>query len=178
MNVSTLPNQRSTAKHAEWRLPDVIGLAGALAGMAGGLGMAIIGGLLTHVLDQDIWLQLKMIASLVLGAPVAAQSGFLASTVIVGLLIHLAVAALLGVVFEIVIHRLARLPSDLGVPETAGLAFGMLTWLVAYFIVLPLLAPALLEIYAPALIIQYMVYGAIAGLAYGVLRPRPYASIG
>jgi len=178
MNVSTLPNRRSTAKRAEWRLPGILGLAGALAGMAGGLVMALIGALLTHVLDQDIWLQLKMIASLVLGAPVAAQSGFVASAVIVGLLIHLAVAALLGVLFEIAIHRLARLPSDLGVPETAGLAFGMLTWLAAYFAVLPLFAPALLEIYAPALIIQYLVYGAVTGLVYGVLRPRPYASIG
>jgi hypothetical protein len=178
MNVSTQPNLRASLQHTGLRLPDVVGLAGALAGICGGLAMAIIGALLTHVLDQDIWLQLKVVGSLVLGAPVAAQSGFVASAVIAGLLIHLVIAALLGVLFEIGIHRLARLPSDLGVPETAGLAFGMLVWLAAYFVVLPLLAPALLGIYAPALIIQYLVYGAVTGLAYALLRPQPYASMG
>jgi hypothetical protein len=52
----------------------VIGLAGALAGLGGGLAMALIGALLTQALDQDRWLQLKVLASLVLGALVAEQT--------------------------------------------------------------------------------------------------------
>ena len=177
MNASAFPNRPARIDHPRFHLPDRLGLAGALAGLGGGLAMAIIGALLTHVLNQDFWLQLKLIASLVLGAPAAAQVGFVAGAVAVGLLIHLAVAALLGVLFEIGVLRLARLPSDFGVPEMAGLVFGLVAWLVAYFVVLPLLAPALLEIYAPALIVQYLVYGAVTGLAYGVLHPQPYITI-
>ena len=178
MNAFTYPNRPARIDNPRFQLPDRLGLAGALAGLGGGLAMAIIGALLTHVLNQDFWLQLKLIDSLVLGAPVAAQAGFAAGAVVVGLLIHLAVAALLGALFEVGLRRLARLPSDFGVPEMAGLVFGLVIWVVAYFVALPLLAPALLEIYAPALIVQYLVYGAVTGLAYGVLRPQPYLSMG
>lgn len=113
-----------------------------------------------------------------LGSSATTPAGFVAAPVLLGLLIHLAVAALLGALFELFMRRIARLPSDYGVPEVAGLAYGMLIWLAAYFIVLPLLAPALLSIYAPALLIQHLMYGAITGLLYAVVRPQPYASMG
>ncbi len=158
-------------------LPDTIGPAGALAGLGGGLAMALIGALLTHALDQDRWLQLKVIASMVLGSAATAQSGFVAGPVLLGALIHLAVAALLGALFEIGMRRIARLPSDYGIPEVAGLAYGVLIWMMAFFIVIPVVSPLLLQIYAPALIIQHLVYGAITGLLYSLLRPQPYASM-
>ena len=157
---------------------DRLALGGALAGLGGGLAMTIVAALLTRALDQDLWLQPKVIAGLVLGSSATAQAGFVAAPVLVGLLIHLAVSVLLGILFAIGMRRIARLPSDYGVPEVAGLAYGLLIWLVAYFVLLPLLAPTLLGIYAPALLIQHIVYGTVAGLLYAVLRPQPYAAMG
>jgi hypothetical protein len=153
----------------------VIGLAGALAGLGGGLASALIGALLTHALDQDVWLQLQVIASLILGPAVVAESGFMAGPIVVGALIHLMMAALLGVLFEVLMRRIVRLRSAFGMPELAGLAYGLLIWLVAYFAVIPVVSPLLLQIYAPALIIQHLVYGAVTGLIYSMLRPQPYA---
>jgi hypothetical protein len=40
----------------------------------------------------------------------------------------------------------------------------------------PLLDPALMELYAPAFIIQHVVYGVVLGLVYMWLRPQPYQS--
>jgi hypothetical protein len=177
MHMPTLIHRQPAARRAVELLPDVIGLAGALAGLGGGLSMALIGALLTHALDQDRWLQLKVIASLILGPAVSAQSGFVAGPIVLGALIHLAMAAVLGALFEVVMRRIARLPSDYGIPEVAGLAYGLLIWLIAFFVVIPVASPLLLQIYAPALIIQHLVYGAVTGLLYSMLRPQPYISM-
>lgn len=154
-----------------------VGLAGGLAGLGGGLAMTLVAALLTGALDQDLWLQPKVIASLVLGSSAGEAAGFALAPVALGLLIHLGVAMLLGWLFAHFMHHIARLPSDFGVPEVAGVVFGLLIWVVAYFVVLPLAAPGLLSIYAPALLIQHLVYGASTGLLYGWLFPRPYAQM-
>jgi hypothetical protein len=169
----TLFHSRPGVRRAIALPPDSTGLAGALAGLGGGLAMGLIGVLLTHALDQDRWLQLKVNASLVLGPAVATQSGFAATPILLGALIHMAVATLLGALFEVLLRRFAsRTPAD-GSPELAGLAYGLLIWLVAFFVVIPVASPLLLQIYAPALIIQHLVYGAVTGLLYSLLRPPP-----
>jgi hypothetical protein len=159
-------------------LPDIIGLAGALAGLGGGLAMTLIGALLTHALDQDHWLQLKVIASVALGPAVAAQLGFAAGPIIIGALLHFGLAALLGALFEILMRRIAHRPPAYGLPEVAGLVYGLLIWLVAFFVVIPILVPLLLQIYEPALLIQHLVYGAVTGLLYSMLRPQPQFAVG
>src|SRR5215212_4175098 len=130
MNMPTQFQSRMPAQRTVALLPDRIGLGGALAGLGGGLAMTLIGALLTHALDQDRWLQLKAIASVVLGPAVAAQLGFVAGPIIIGALTQLGLAALLGVLFELLMRRIARRPSAYGLPEVAGLAYGLLIWLV------------------------------------------------
>ena len=77
-------------------------------------------------------------------------------------------------IFGIVTRRALRLTSDYGVPVLAGLIYGLLVWLIAYFIVLPVVDPLLRETYAPSFIVQHIVYGAVTGLLYSWLRPEPY----
>lgn len=157
-------------------LPDVIGLAGALAGLAGGLAMAIVAALISVSMGQDIWHESKRIAAIVYGPAALAAAGFDLGPVLLGTLIHLAVSALLGAIFGIVTRRWLGLTSDFGTPVLAGLIYGLMIWLVAYFLILPLINPALLEVYAPAFIIQHVAYGIVTGLVYMWLRPQPYQS--
>jgi len=177
MSISTISrsgriDRRIVAAHAD----TLIG-GGVLAGLGGGIAMAFVAALLTRALDQDLWLQPKAIASLVLGSSATAPAGFVAVPVLVGLLIHLSVAALLGALFAIGMRRIAQLPTDYGIPEVTGLVYGLLIWLAAYFVLLPHFTPTLLSIYASALIIQHLVYGAVTGLLYAFIRPQPYASM-
>src|SRR5437762_11482721 len=46
-------------------LPDVVGLGGALAGLAGGLAMAVVAALISASMGQDIWHESKQIAAIV-----------------------------------------------------------------------------------------------------------------
>jgi uncharacterized YccA/Bax inhibitor family protein len=155
-------------------LPDIIGLGGALAGLIGGLAMALVAALISLAQRQDIWREAKAIATVVLGAQAVAQPGFAVRPVLIGTLIHLITAMLLGAIFGIVIRRWLQLPSDFGIPVVAGLAYGLLIWLIAYFVALPLADPRLLESYAPAFVVQHIVYGSVTGLCYAWLRPSPY----
>jgi hypothetical protein len=155
-------------------LPDIIGLGGAVAGLGGGIAMAIVGAIISASLGGDIWLESKQIAAVVYGPAAAAQPGFVAGPVIVGTLLHLIVSAAFGAIFGIVTRRVLGLTSEFGTPLMAGLIYGLLIWLVGYFIVLPRINPLLLETYAPSFVIQHLVYGAVTGLLYTWLRPQPY----
>ena len=172
MSVSTTPR----AMRQVSPLPDVIGLGGALAGLGGGVAMAIVAALLSAAMGHDIWRQPKLIAAMLYGPSVAQEAGFVAGPVLLGTLIHLVVAAALGAVFGIVTRRWLHLTSDFWAPVLAGLLYGLIIWLVAFYVVLPILDPLLLEMYTPAFIIQHLAYGLVTGLLYMWLRPEPYGS--
>ena len=163
-----------TVRPAVSPLPDIVGLGGAIAGLGGGLAMAIVGAIISASLGGDIWLEAKQIAAVVYGPSAAAQPGFAAGPVLVGTLLHLIVSAALGALFGIVTRRALHLTSEFGTMVMGGLIYGMLIWLVGYFAVLPLINPPLRETYAPAFIVQHLVYGAVTGLLYTWLRPQPY----
>ena len=65
-------------------LPDIVGLGGAIAGLGGGLAMAVAGAIISASLNGDIWLEAKQIAGVLYGPAAAAQPGFVAGPVIVG----------------------------------------------------------------------------------------------
>jgi hypothetical protein len=139
--------------------------------------MTLIDALLSQALDQDRWLQLKVIASVIVGPAMTAQLGFVVGPITIGALIHLGLATLLGALFEILMRQIARRQPIYGLPEIAGLMYGLLIWLVAFFAVIPELVPLLFQIYEPALLIQHLVYGAVTGLLYSMLRPQPYEKV-
>jgi hypothetical protein len=155
-------------------LPDIIGLGGAVSGLAGGLAMAVVAALISLSIDGNIWLESKQIAAVVFGPAVTETPDFVAGPVIVGSLIHILVSVILGALYGILSRRVFKLPSDFGTPVLTGLIYGMVVWMIAYFVALPLMNPTLLETYAPAFIIQNIVYGVATGLVYTVLRPHPY----
>jgi hypothetical protein len=177
MNVLSMSTRQLSRPRAISLVPDKLGLGGALAGLVGGAAMSSVAALLAAAYGYDGWFQLKVIASLALGPAAVEQPGFAAIPVLAGLAIHLVVATLLGTLFAIVTRRMLRLPSDFGMPAMTGLVFGLILWLAAYLVV-PALAPQLMGIYAPAFIIQHIVYGTVTGLVYSVLRPQPYAATG
>jgi hypothetical protein len=155
-------------------LPDIKGLGGAIAGFVAGVVMAIIGALFALGSSNDIWLEAKQIAAVVYGRAAVAEHSFVAGPVIVGTLIHFVVAIALGALFGILFRTVLRIPSTFGAPIVAGLIYSMLVWFVAYFIILPIVNPTLLDLYAPAFIFQHLAYGLTLGVVYMRLRSVPY----
>src|SRR5689334_15308667 len=143
MHMPILSHHGTTIRRALAPHPARIGLAGALAGLGGGLAMTLIGALLMHALDQDQWLQLRLIGASVAGAA-SAQPGFDAGPIVLGGLVHLGLAALLGALFDLGMRQLTHCWPAYSSPELAGLAYGLLLWLVACSVIIPLVSPLLL----------------------------------
>jgi uncharacterized YccA/Bax inhibitor family protein len=151
-----------------------VGVCSAVAGLGGGMAMAVVAALIAISRHGDIWLEAKQIAAIVYGQAAIARPELAVSAVVVGTLIHLVVAGLLGLLFGFLSHSVLRLTSDFGVPVLTGMTYGLLIWLFAYFILLPRLDPVLRETYLPAYIVQHIVYGMVTGLLYSWLCPHSY----
>ena len=137
-----------------------IGLRSAIAGLGGGVAMAIVAALIAISRQGDIWLEAKQIAAVVYGSTAITRPA-------------LAVSALLGLIFGL-LYRCLKLTTDFGLALLNGMIYGMLIWLLAYFVFLPQIDSALLETYVPAYIVQHLVYGLVTGLLYTWLCPHPY----
>jgi hypothetical protein len=151
-----------------------IGLRSAIAGLGGGIAMAIVAALIAISRQGDIWLEAKQIAAVVYGPAAITRPALAASAVLLGTLIHLSVSALLGLLFGLLSHWMLKLTTDFGLALLTGMIYGMLIWLLAYFVILPQIDSALLETYVPAYIVQHIVYGLVTGLLYTWLCPHPY----
>lgn len=110
---------------------DSLWQGGALTGITAGLIMALIAMIFGYVMGMDFWLLPKMIAATFLGAD--ALTGGVGS-VILGLIVHLVVAAAYGILFAFLTPRITSPSSDFGL----GIAYGVIIWAVMTFIVLPL----------------------------------------
>ncbi len=148
-------------------------LAGALAGIGGGLAMGLLAmavAFFTPWGDRSIWLPINQIASTVMGAGVLGpQFNFPAA--LVGLLIHFAVSAVLGIVFALIYHRLLRLPRQVGLPVVVGAVYGLGVWVLAS-VLLPVIAPAMAFAARPGFIAGQLVFGITTGVIYARLRPN------
>jgi len=157
-------------------IPKVTGLGGAVAGLLGGTVMLVLSPLLSLLTGISVWAPPTYLAALVPGSWTAASSGFDLLAIGVGTLIGLALAAVAGAVFGVVYRRGMRLPTDFGLPMYMGLVYGLVLFMIGYFMVLPGINPTLLESSAgmAPLLAQTMAFGICLGSCYALVRPAPY----
>jgi uncharacterized membrane protein YagU involved in acid resistance len=156
------------------RLPNVMGLGGAVAGLLAGIVMIVLSPLLSVLTGIGIWEPPKLIAATVLGPAVANTPGFAFGPVVIGGALHLVTSMVLGLIFGIVFNRVLHLTTDFGTPLLLGLVYGLLIFVLAYAVVLPVVNPLLRNSWLAPLIAQNMVFGICLGGFYTLLRPRPY----
>lgn len=155
-------------------LPDVIGLGGALAGLLAGAVMVVLSPVLSLINGITTWEPPRLIASTVLGPSVLARTDFELQPILVALLLHMLVSLVLGIIFGVVVNRLLHLTTDFGLPLYIGLAYGIIVFFIAYFVILPIANPQISERYIGAGVAQNVTFGLVLGLFYTFLRPRPY----
>jgi hypothetical protein len=142
---------------------------GILAGL-------IAGALLTAYLmamnvqqGRDIWLALKGAATPILHDR-ARDPGFDAYAVLIGGGVHLAISALWGLVFSILFFGASRLGT-----VALGAAWGIVVWLVMYYLVLPMAGMSAVPKMVPIgqAILEHVIFGLIIGVAFlPFQRPR------
>jgi len=100
-------------------------LQGAIAGLCGGIAMAIAMGILSAAVGQSIWHMPKRLAGVILGSQENDRGG--TAHVVLGLAMHAVLSVAFGVLFAIVVNRLTH--------EfwMTGLAYGMTLWVINYW---------------------------------------------
>ena len=156
-------------------LPNIIGLAGAVAGLLAGIVMVLFSPILSLLSGIDIWVPPKLIAATVYEPSVLDTPGFALEPVLMGTAIHFGTSIVLGFIFGVVFNRLLHLPTDYGMPLLVGMVYGILIFFLAYALVLPVLNPTLRDFMIAPFLAQNMVFGICVGVLYTWLRPIPYA---
>jgi hypothetical protein len=140
-------------------------LAGAAAGLAMTLTMAIWGA----VTDNGIWYPVNLIAATVLtdlqNAPVAELKTFMPMAALVGTLIHFIISVALALVFDLL------LPTLPGHPMVWALIIGPVLWVAAEYAILPILNQRISTAIAPqTFVVAHIVYSLVMG--YMIMRSQ------
>jgi hypothetical protein len=136
--------------------------AGAIAGLAGGAAMLLAA---LAASDQGSFFPLRLVAASFLGH--AALDPGAVVPVLVGAVLGALPAVAMGLVFTSILPR-AWSP---GLAVAAGLAFGAVAWLVAWFALVRLSDPVLFAaVPASRALPLHLLHGAVAGLLLPPLR--------
>ncbi|MBA3468617.1 MAG: hypothetical protein H0T53_03130 [Herpetosiphonaceae bacterium] len=161
---STISND---TRPARWTLRDLA--LGALAGVIGGLAMGLVGMLVAAVMGFSVWKPLAEIAGVFSPALASTSPTFNVSAVLLGTLVHFGISAVLGMVFAAVFRGIFNLPSSWGFPLLYGFIYGIVIWFISSQILANVLISG--RDNTPSFIAQHLVFGAVTGLAFGLLRP-------
>ena len=131
------------------------------AGIVGGIGMGLYEMIATAAMGRGFWSPLNMIGATIPAYRPPAMT-FAAGPTLVGLLIHMMVSAIWGLIFASLAASLfPRAIRDAGRSTIGGLVLGVVVWVVTGLLIGPAIDPALRL--APPLhyFIGHLVYGLI-----------------
>ncbi len=139
---------------------------GAIGGVVAGIFMAMTSMVWMWASQEGFFKPLNLIASIVMGEDAIAP-GFQMTEAIVGMMLHLIMSTVFGVIFAWIIANTAWSSSTI---VAIGIAYGLLLWIVNVVIINALFIPGGLS-EAPVMlnIIVHTVYGLALGVS---LAPR------
>jgi len=135
---------------------------GAVAGVVAGVVIELLLLARSAALHGDVWRSFKFGAYPLLGARVIAP-GFDAGAVALGLACHLAVSAVWGMLFALLVFGMSRLTT-----VVAGAIWGVVVWAVMYHVVLPLVGAGRVVRGVPitGAILEHVIFGLAVGVAF------------
>ncbi len=138
--------------------PHVRYLEGAMYGVIAGLVMAMVAMMATAALGMGLWAMPAMIGALLLGPAAAMSPG--AGVILLGLMLHMMLSAMFGLVYAFVVNNVTR------ETLTTGIAFGIVLDLVNLYLI-PIVLPTarILAGHEPAWLaaMTHLIFGLVLG---------------
>ena len=134
---------------------------GMLVGMVAGIVMMLVMMVLFAATGRDFWEPLKLFAVPAYG-PYALITG--ANAVAVGLMFHLMIASLIGIIYAALVALTLGRPAA-GASAALGVLYGAIVWLLAQFVFLPMTYPLIAAAFPTWLFaFGHLAYGLTLGL--------------
>lgn len=139
-----------------------------VVGLVAGMGFGMMEMVIEAVVGKGFWAPLRFIASVfTLGKDTDPSFSFL--PVVVGLMGHMMNSVILGLVLALVISRIAS--GVVGLALTA-MAYAAAIFAVMWFLLLPLIDPAMLLLNGAGFFLSHLMYGLLLGLGIWLVRER------
>lgn len=134
---------------------------GAIGGMLGGAMMAMWSMIVLWLTGAGFWTPLNLIAhTLWRGAPLDATFSW--GALVLGMVVHLMMAILLGVVFSV---AAARYPASRTTLLGAGMVYGVVVWLLLQYVLWPLVDAAAAQAFtAWVFAVGHLLYGMVTAM--------------
>lgn len=140
-----------------------------VVGLVAGMGFGMMEMVIEAIVGRGFWAPLRFIASVfTLGKDTDPSFSFL--PVVVGLMGHMMNAIILGLLFALVVSRIASGVIGLAL---AGVAYAAGIFVVMWFLLLPLIDPAMLLVNGAGFFVSHLMYGLLLGLGIWLVRERP-----
>ena len=145
--------------------------AGALFGVVAGIVFAMFEMVAAALMGQGFFMPLRMIGAIALGKEALMPTYSLATAAGAGLAVHLALSALYGAVFAGIAGSLASLRQSVAALVAAATGYGIVLWIVNFYVMAPLLFPWFQDANA---VIQFLAHAFFYGTVLSVLLVARY----
>lgn len=170
INSPTRTRSRTTLRDPSLTLNRGELIAGIQAGVGAGYVMGIVAMVVSWIHNWGFWMPFNDVAGSLVPGLAGLGTSFHLAAVLVGILVHFSASILLGLLFVILYSGILKFTLTPGIPESVGLVYGLITWMIARILILPLLGS---DIYAvPAFLVAHLVFGATLGLLYPRMPAR------
>lgn len=133
---------------------------GALAGLLGGVVMAMWSMVVLAATGVGFWAAVNLIAHTIWrGVPTDGR--FSIAALLLGLMVHMVMSVVFGVVLAALVGRLAgTLPA-----VVAGMTFGLMLWLVNQYVIWPVIDETAAQAFTPwVLAVGHLMFGLVAAV--------------
>lgn len=141
---------------------------GVIAGLVGGVVLALARMAAAFADGREVWHALEMASAPILGER-ALEAGIDVPALLLGIVVHFAIAGAWGAAFGMFFHGLATRGTLI-----AGALYGLVVWFSMMFVVLPLagLAELAAAVRIRDAILEHVLFGLTVGIAYAPFQPR------
>lgn len=149
---------------------------GTVGGLAGGVAMAMWSMIVMWLSGTGFWTPLNLIAHTIWRS-VPLDGTFSWSGLLVGMIAHLAMSVVLGIVLAVGLTAVGGWATTAVGGALVGMAFAVVVWLVMQYLVWDAIDPAAAERFTPwVFAVGHLMYGLVAGLLIARVGSRECAA--
>ncbi len=151
--------------------------SGMVGGIIAGLAFAVFEMIIAAIVGDNFFGPLRMISATVLGREALTPEVSLAMAATTGVIVHMVYSIIAGGVFGFIVAAVKSLHSSSAVLIISGAVFGLLMWLVNFYLIAPAAGwswfPERASQFWQGFVAHTFLYGAILGWYMGARRKTP-----